>query len=100
MEKKELHHIVKLEGGKLICSCQESMFEGLPCRHELSIYVKTTQSIKVLNINHRWTKEFFNVSVLSPASLEEKPQNGEDQQLDANTIEKNTIRVIMNLLFS
>ena len=38
--KKEQSHTVKLMNNLLICDCKESEFEGLPCRHELCVYLK------------------------------------------------------------
>jgi len=44
----------------ITCDCKESVFEGLPCRHELCIYFKEMLSICQLNFNKRWTLSFFN----------------------------------------
>ena len=49
----------------LICSCQESTYEGLPCKHEFCIFIKETKPISFLNIHPRWTLEYFNPLNLS-----------------------------------
>ena len=87
---------------KLTCSCQESLFEGLPCRHELSVYVKTTQGIDALNIHPRWTKDYFAASILFCENSEESKsfQNHQTSQITTlRSIENDvsqTIKVFIN----
>lgn len=66
--------------GKLRCSCEESVFEGLPCRHEISICVKSNFSLENLYFAERWRKEYFNVEVLPEENCDVQE---EDDDLEA-----------------
>jgi len=88
LEKEQSYHIVNIEANKLICSCQESIFEGIPCRHELCVYVKASQNIDMLNVQQRWLKEFFDPSSLFVNAPQEEdvnaPQEEEKQDCSPN----------------
>jgi len=58
-DKKQKAHIIKLQNAILLCDCQESVFEGIPCRHELCVYVKGGKSIETLNFNKKMGKRIF-----------------------------------------
>lgn len=58
------------------------MFEGIPCGHELCVYFKETTTINKLNINQRWTKQFFN-----PESLPEIIDDNESDENNENNDE-------------
>ena len=74
---------MKLHAGKLMCSCLESVFEGIPCRHELCIYVKASQSLNALNVHPRWHKAYFDSSVIF-SSLEGSENKDNNSQSDQN----------------
>jgi len=60
----EVSEIVILERRKLKCSCQESIFEGVCCHHEICIANKVLNTAKNLDIHQRWTKPFFSMDDL------------------------------------
>jgi len=74
----------------LICSCLESKFEGLPCRHEFSILIKQTIPITYLNIQPRWKKDFFIPEEL-PIDDENEEEDFEDEEL--NNVENVRIEI-------
>ena len=43
----------------------------MPCRHELSIYIKETKPLASLNIHKRWSFDHFDASVLPEVSEKE-----------------------------
>jgi len=49
----------------LHCDCFESEFEGLPCKHELCIYIKECKPFKCLRIIKRWELSYFNPELIS-----------------------------------
>ena len=53
----------------------ESNFEGLPCRHELCLYIKESLPVSVLNIHKRWTLKYFDPSVLCPIEEESERED-------------------------
>ena len=74
-------HEVALKRKKLQCDCLESIFEGLPCKHELCIYIKESQPISALNIAERWTLEYFkpeDICSHEEFSEEESKDEGDD----------------------
>jgi len=77
-------HTVKLINNQLICSCNESVFEGLPCRHELSVCIKVNISFDSLQIAKRWTKEFFKIENLPKDDEEEDYKNEDEDQAEAD----------------
>jgi len=74
-------HIVKLENDLLVCSCKESLFEGLACRHELCVYVKGNKAIENIYVHQRWLESFFDVSKL-PQILKETDEEEEKSPRD------------------
>jgi len=73
-----------MENGKLICSCKESTFEGLPCRHELCVYVKGSKPITSLHFQNRWAYEYFDVKSLPAIESDiEGLSNAREEQEEA-----------------
>jgi len=64
-------HRINLHNDKSTCACKESTFEGLPCRHELCVYVKGSKPLAWLNFHRRWTYEFFEIQHLPPIEQED-----------------------------
>ena len=64
----------------LICNCNESVYEGLPCRHELCILIKESKTLSNLKINQRWTKEYFSQDNLSDVSDSEEEEEEEEEK--------------------
>lgn len=64
----------------LVCSCLESTFEGLPCRHELCILNKEMKPMSSLNINKRWEKSYFNQGEVSDVSEDEESSDEEEEE--------------------
>jgi len=62
----------------------ESIFEGLPCRHECCIFIKETLPISSLNIHLRWTNEYFDQSQLS--DINESNDDEEEKEEKENII--------------
>lgn len=81
---KSSFHIVSMEEEILVCDCKESVFEGLPCRHELCIYIKETLEIKSLNFQKRWTRDYFEYKELNEdiSSEEENEDSDENQEIE------------------
>ena len=73
---------MKRERGILRCSCLESIYSGIPCKHELYICIKETLEISTLFVNNRWSKAFFKV-IPQPEEIKEddldNEEDGEDQ---------------------
>jgi len=86
LEKRDKAHIVKLENNKLVCDCLESCFEGIPCRHELCVYIKGTKPVNLLNFQKRWTKEYFDVTSV-PEIVKKKKNKSEAVQEESNVSE-------------
>ena len=69
---KATNYLVKLNiHNKLICDCEESIFEGMPFRHELCIYIKEMKPLLSFNIHKRWTFGHFDKSILPDVSEKE-----------------------------
>lgn len=44
----------------LLCDCNDDIFNGVPCRHQLAIAIKTKQfPSKFLRFAKRWQKNYF-----------------------------------------
>ena len=90
---------MRLTKNVLRCDCEESCFEGLPCRHELCVFVKDTLPNKNLNIHERWKKTYFDEEMLPKISsdaeeeeeLEEEKENVENSSRSDNTEEENIL---------
>jgi len=68
---------VKREKGVLRCSCLESIYSGIPCKHELCICIKETLDISNLFVNNRWSKDFFKI-IQQPEEIKEEDFENED----------------------
>ena len=67
----------------LICNCLESNYEGIPCRHEICVFIKETKSTSCLNINARWTSQFFNVEQLEEiGESEDEEENVQEDEME------------------
>lgn len=77
-----------MENNILKSSCRESCFEGIPCRHELCVYVKGSKSVANLNFHLRWSKGYFDISTLpkihEEVNEESKNQNIEEEEEKGN----------------
>ena len=76
-------HKISLRGNKLICDCLETVYDGIPCRHELCLYIKESLPVSVLNLNDRWSLPYFDPDNLAPIdgeSEEEKETFEEDEE--------------------
>jgi len=81
---------VKLNPNQIfVCNCQESVFEGLPCKHELCIYIKENGTFHQLNIQQRWKLEYFNPSELSDISISDDERENDDSTESLDDEEKN-----------
>ena len=60
------YHIISVKNGKIQCDCLESIYEGIPCRHELCVYLKSSLEISKLNFNQRWNIDYFQTEDLPP----------------------------------
>jgi len=45
---------VDLKNEKLVCSCRDDVFFGIPCRHQLAIFTKLDCLLSWLPFNNRW----------------------------------------------
>lgn len=77
---KENFHLIKLVDNKLKCSCEESTFEGLPCRHELSICIKANFPLGSLSIANRWKKDYFKVEDLPEVEYDGQEEEDEEEE--------------------
>ena len=68
------------------CSCKESKFEGIPCRHELCVYVKGSKALSNLNFHKRWTKQYFNIEQL-PDKEDEGIEGELEEEMLTNLLE-------------
>lgn len=59
-----------MKNRKLLCSCKESIFEGIACRHEICVFIKQSRDILELHIQKRWEKNYFNVAQLPVAAVQ------------------------------
>lgn len=55
---KNEYLVEKIEG-KLFCQCRESVYQGFPCRHEMSVCAQLLKDPKVLHFEQRWRKDYF-----------------------------------------
>ena len=71
----------------------ESIYEGLPCRHELCIFIKETKPISLLYVHKRWTNEYFKQNDLPQISdsdeEEEEKEEGEEEEEESSIEEVN-----------
>ena len=78
----KFQHVVKLEKKTLRCSCQESLYEGLPCRHEICICVKEDMPISYLNIHDRWQQHYFTPTAFETISDSEEEDDYDEEIID------------------
>jgi len=99
------HTIVQLQNGVLKCFCKESIFEGIPCKHELTVLIKEGLSENALYFNQRWTKAFYSSEDLEESmnksqgiiSKEEEEENKEEQVISENDLqEENQKKMVQN----
>ena len=94
-----------MQNNILTCSCQESCFEGIPCRHELCVYAKGSKQIANLNFQKRWSKNYFDVAKLPKVELEDEEEdlienlsqelNGYEENDGQNLTEITTIKKVL-----
>jgi len=103
-----------MERSVLACECKESIYEGLPCRHELCVYIKDTLDIENLHIQQRWTRDYFEEKELSEDSSsegeseedkqenrsEEDRNNSSDIDIEAKPNDLNQVFLIITLFYS
>ena len=58
-DKLEIYLIRKYKG-KIFCDCDESIFYGIPCRHELSLCIILFKDPMILFFKKRWEIKYFN----------------------------------------
>jgi len=75
LPSKNSSYLVSLKNNILYCECQESLYEGIPCRHEFCIFIKETMDLKNLNFAERWTKNYFSRENVSELEEEEKEED-------------------------
>lgn len=78
--EKNSFYNVKIKAGKLCCDCLESVYEGLPCRHELCIYIKETRPLNELGIHERWTLNYFTRRNLGVEQEEQETSDEEEEE--------------------
>ena len=54
-------YIVNKETQNILCQCKESIFEGVPCRHELALCLHILKDPKVLFFESRWKKDYCGI---------------------------------------
>ena len=64
---------VKLIRSKLICECQDDVYLGIPCRHQIAVFIKARCALKYLSFNKRWTISFYKDEIAAdPENIEER----------------------------
>jgi len=65
-----VEHLVSVKVNKLICDCNDSIFYGLPCRHQLAIAIKTNDfNYDYLPFAKRWSKNYYKDTFEEPEML-------------------------------
>lgn len=60
---------------KLKCDCENDVYDGIPCRHQIAIYLKRKISFDCLPFNPRWEKAFFqDIPELALQQIEEEKE--------------------------
>ena len=63
---------------KLYCSCRESVYDGVPWRHELAICLTFfKKNLGILNVSKRWRQDYFD---FGDPSLSEEDELEEDEE--------------------
>jgi len=74
VKRENVRKELKVRSSKLVCICGDDVYWGLPCRHQVAVFVKSTCSFGYLPFNQRWllnaVEENFEVDPqdLSPSS--------------------------------
>jgi len=51
--------LVYKKGNKIFCDCKESVYFGLPCRHEMVICMKIFHDFQILHFEKRWEINYY-----------------------------------------
>lgn len=46
--------VISKESKQLVCPCLDDIFFGVPCRHEVAVFLKADVPLKLLPFNNRW----------------------------------------------
>ena len=69
--------IVRIKNSKFTCECKDDIFLGLPCRHEVAIFLKGNCLYSLLPFNSRWL-----IEKISNEEIAEDPKiMGEDSKV-------------------
>ena len=91
-------HIVEIKGSQFVCSCEESTFDGLPCRHEIAVAIHTS-NLTSLAFKPRWTLSYFKIEELNETSESEKTESNdedEDQVTKIFNLTFNCVKKVLN----
>ena len=47
------------ENQKILCQCKESIYEGLPCRHELALIIHVLKDSQLFPFELRWKQNYY-----------------------------------------
>lgn len=77
MERDNKAHKVQTVNSKLQCDCEEDKFVGIPCRHQVAIFVKRKIDFQSLPFNPRWQKSYYEekLDLADPAILEHEEKS-------------------------
>lgn len=54
VERKTAKRDIILTNSKLVCLCKDDIYWGIPCRHQVAVFVKSSCSFENLPFNQRW----------------------------------------------
>jgi hypothetical protein len=75
-------HHVQLLDEKLICSCYQFTFAGLPCSHILCVAHKKDLKHMNLRIKDRWKLSFEGKNQIQNQAINEKQESREEQKTE------------------
>jgi len=58
--RNEVKREVELKKGKLECPCKDHIYYGIPCRHQITIFLQKKCQFCHLPFNKRWLLKWFN----------------------------------------
>ena len=75
MTRENRTHKVTMTQGKLRCACEEDIFLGIPCRHQIAIFFKFNLQFETLPFDSRWEINYFQneseeVHLIDPIQIE------------------------------
>lgn len=88
---------IKTRNNKIYCSCGESIYEGIPCRHELALCAMTSKDFTILHFEDRWRRDYFKFAdVAFCDSSEDSSEEGSEDEVEVRHEDEDEDKQIVN----